>query len=236
MIGDWTTTHWPVAGAGIAVALVLLTAFALPPLLGSLGSPEEDPAVTYRSLATRRFRLAVSLLVGAAWTVTLAAGGWATALGWLPLSTLGVVAAAIDARTMFLPRRLTLPGTVLTGIVVLALAAPTADAAMIGSALAGAAILGAGFWLLWRLTGGFGFGDVRLAFWIGLTAGATGLGAVLAGALAGSLIGVAWALAHGAAARRRGEAAGPFPYGPSLVIGPYAHLAITLIGSMPHPG
>lgn len=212
---------WPpiLAAAFLAVAVLLVTA----PLLRRLPEPspsDADSKPTYRSLATPGFVGATALasLVGA-----LAAFAWtppAHWLAWTALAGVNVVACAIDARTTWLPLRLSQLGWLVAALGVVAVAvAERAWTPLLPAAL-GAGVAGGFFHLVWRLSRGIGYGDVRLAATIGaVTAlGSPGLVAwsLALGTAAGALLGIVHSL--------RGRA-GPFAYGPGLLVGPFAALA-----------
>lgn len=127
------------------------------------------------------------------------------------LVTLGgaLIAGAIDARTGYIPDRISRTTTAL------AIALAAAHHAVLG-ACAGALLLGGAFFALHVLTGGrgLGLGDMKLAAAIGagfgLAGGTLALGAAF---VAGGAYG-AWLLARGAA--RRGDA---LRFGPFLAFG-----------------
>ncbi len=205
----------------VAIVLALGLAAATPFLLQRLPTPPDEPdARPYRELASPRFRWLVGLGTLAALAVALpCTNPWSWG-PWVALSTGGVLLAVIDAHTGFLPRVLTLTtwATAGCGVVVAALAG--GDAGIAVSAIAGTLGAGGMFWALWRIGAGMGFGDVRLAGLIGTVTGATSLRLTGWSLLIGGLVGVAWGLAT----RVRRGSDGPFPYGPSLVIGPFLAL------------
>jgi leader peptidase (prepilin peptidase)/N-methyltransferase len=133
------------------------------------------------------------------------------------LATLGVVLAAVDARTTWLPLRLTQlawAAMAAAGLVTLALGAgwPTLLRAGVGAAVAGLLYL-----LVWRLSGGgFGFGDVRFAPLVGAATAAQSWSLLVLGLFAGSVLGAAYGGIR--LLRRR---AGPFPYAPAMLAGAY---------------
>lgn len=220
---------WLLGGCALAAAAC---GAGLGRLLHALPEPADASGKTpYARLDTLSFRwmtagfaLCCSLIVVA--TVT-----WPTTVIWLPLCTVGVIAVAIDARTTYLPRVLTLAATGATVVCVAAASLVTANGQLLIDALIGAATLGGLFLILWAVTRGFGFGDVRLAVAVGATAGTLGLTALLSSALLGSLVGVVWGLVQHISDRRAGRTPGPFPYGPSILIGPFVYLAATLVNS-----
>jgi leader peptidase (prepilin peptidase) / N-methyltransferase len=94
-----------------------------------------------------------------------------------------VAIAAIDLDQMIIPNRIVYPvGIALVPLLALA-SWGEGDWAAFARALAGSAIYGGAFFALWLLVGGkaLGFGDVRLAFLLGLALGWLGWGALLAG-------------------------------------------------------
>lgn len=140
---------------------------------------------------------------------------------WLVFSTIGVLLAAVDAVTSWLPSALIYPGWLaMAAAIVITVALtdgprPATLIMIIGSAV----IAGVGYLLLWLITAGrsVAFGDVRLMPLVGAVAGTMGwpglYWSVLLGSVIGAVIGIVRLLAH-----RRG----PFPYAPALVAGPYA--------------
>lgn len=149
-----------------------------------------------------------------------------------------LVLVAVDALTTWLPKRV-------NWLCAAELAAALGLGALIDSAravpmLVGAALGAVGgwllFWLMWRLVGGLGFGDVRLAGLVGALAGAWSLEAWWLTFLAGSIAGVLWGLIGRLRRGRRTATADQgtgshFPYGPALWLGPYvAFLILRLTG------
>lgn len=210
---------WPAVTAALLVGL--LTAATTPWVLRRLREPPgDDPdlatKIPYARLPTRGFVLGVG--VGATVTsgIAFAATPTDTWPAWLALSSVGVLAVAVDARTTWLPLSLTRAATIWAVAGVLIVCVVRRDP-WPGLAAAGALF---GLWLLfelfWRLTRGIGYGDVRLMASIGAVTGVHDLTMVLPSALVGTVVGLSWGLAHRA---RRTE--GPFPYGPALLSGPF---------------
>ncbi len=201
------------AAIGLASPAILR---ALPP---PVDEPDGDP---YRRLATPGVAAAVFALVAAAATLAVVAAPQ-LAPAWLGLAGPGVLAAVVDARTGYLPRRLTQAAWVLTALGVFACTAMVGPGPLL-RAVVGAASASALFWLFWRFGEGFGYGDVRLAPVIGASAASVSW-PVLAGALLlGGLLGVAWGITWQALGRGRA-----FPYGPALVAGPFLALGASLL-------
>lgn len=208
-------------GLGLLAALAMasLTATILRRLPPPVGEPDAPP---YASLISARLFAIVAVCCTAALVIAVLLSPWQTWPVWFALGTVGILLAVIDAHTGLLPLRLTwvFAGLVATGVVTVA--ALRADAAVVCVAV----LCGLGsfllFWLLWGIGQGLGFGDVRLAGVIGFAAGAVALELAVWSLLLGGLAGVAWGLV----ARWRRGADGPFPYGPSLMMGPFLALLV----------
>jgi leader peptidase (prepilin peptidase)/N-methyltransferase len=144
---------------------------------------------------------------------------------WSVLAILGVLLAAIDARTSWLPLRLTRMAWVAMSVAAVLAASLGGGVWVAVRAVAGAAIAGALYLLVWLLShGGFGFGDVRFAPLLGAAAAADSWTllwwTLLLGSVAGGLMGVL-RLAQG----RRNA----FPYAPSMLAGAYAACLVTML-------
>ena len=145
--------------------------------------------------------------------------GWSAELpAWLWLAAVGLLLAVVDLRTLLLPNRVLLPGTV-GGVVLLAVAAaadgswPALGRALLAGAVAFVALLV----LAVIAPSGLGLGDVKLAGLLGLYLGWLGWPVLLAGLFLGfvlqAVVGVALL-----AARRVDRKAG-LPFGPALLAG-----------------
>lgn len=213
----------PVAAMLVAVVASVTLGLFVPRIAPPAVSAEQDePAPDYALLATGRAVFGVGAFTFVAalvlWVVPL--DSWPL---WVPYLAFGAPLVYVDLRTTYLPKRLNdlMSLAMLAGLILMVFLSPAA---------AGAAALGAGafvglFWLVWRVSRSFGFGDVRLAAPVGAVAVAGEPSPLLAvqcwvlalfvGTLLGALAGVVWA----AVRRRRG---GPsyFPYGPWLWLGP----------------
>lgn len=210
----------PVAVAALVAALA---GWAAGPVLRALPEPLDDPDAagkpSYASLATPGFTVGVGLAGGLSSLLAFALSPPELWLAWLALSGVGVLSAAIDLRTTWLPLPLARAGWACASAGVALAAVQRRDPAPLLWAAAGAM----GLWLLfevaWRVTGGFGYGDVRLMATVGAVTGAHDPGLVLPGALAGTLVGAAW----GVVRHLRGGR-GAFAYGPALLAGPFVAL------------
>ena len=226
-----------VGAAVLATLTALVVAFGAPAVLRRLpeptagGSGGEEPEKTpYARLAAWPFVTVCVVVAVAAQLLAAAALPAAIQPLWSVLATGGVLLAAIDARTTWLPLRLThgtwcaMAGAALVSVV-LGAGLPGLIRAASGAAIAG------GFYLLvWVLTrGGFGFGDVRFAPLLGAATASQSWGLLLWGLTLGTAAGAL----HGGlrlARRRRGG----FPYAPSMLLGCY--LAVLALAVWPARG
>lgn len=147
--------------------------------------------VLYSDLAARP-RLGVLLaLASAVVGAYLGAGlGWSTdLLVMAPLAPLGVWLTYVDWRTSFLPTWLIGPGY---GVVAAAIVlASLIDGEWLDArrAVLGWLVYGGAFVLMWLITPGFGYGDVRLAGLLGLALGWLGWAPLLIGFAGGLFLG-----------------------------------------------
>lgn len=208
----------------LAALAAVATALLWRPVLMALPEPVDPAKVPYRTLAGGRHALVAAGCVAAACTglAWVPRAAWPA---WAGLATIGIALAVVDARTTWLPLRLThaLWAAAVAGVAVLAVTSGWRAAAL---AAAAAAASGTFFWLVWRLTGGLGFGDVRLAPVVGAAAGSVSVHHAAAALLLGTLLGALVGLARLALGRR-----GPFAYGPALVAGPW--LAVAALAWLP---
>lgn len=181
--------------------------------------PAAEHVVTHRWLAAALTGATFGLL---AWRF----GPEPELAAYLVLGAACVPLAIIDAGAGRLPNRLTLP-TLGAGLVLLAatagLGAPGWPA--FGGALVGAAAL-AGLYLVLALANpsGMGLGDVKLALPLGLYLGWLGAATWTLGALLGAVFGAVAALAL--LASRRASWRSRLPYGPFMVTGAFAAIAV----------
>ena len=216
-----------IAAPLLAVLLALLTALVTPAVLRRLPVPPDELDVApFADLGTPRFQATVfccSALAGAIAFGLLPLAHWPA---WAGLVSFGALLGLIDLRTGFLPLRLSWFTTALAVVGVVLSAWLLGDWwVLAGAGIAGA--LAAGFfWLVWRLSSGLGYGDVRLAGLIGLVSGSGGAALAFWSILLGTLIGAVWGLVL----RWRRRADGPFPYGPALLLGPLLALLLSRLG------
>lgn len=189
------------------------------PRLPRIWAEPDEPPPDYASLARPRDAVLLALVV-----LALSACLLRVPAGLFPLwfGHLGAGAALVlvDLRTTWLPRRLhwIAAAQVAAGAVVTELLVPgTLPVVAVGAAAGFAAL-----WVVWRVTGNFGFGDVRLGLLVGAVGATWGWSGWLWSLLAGTVIGAGWAVVHAL----RGRAAEPFPYGPALWLGPLVVAAV----------
>lgn len=206
---------WAVWGATVVVAAVVQRLW-----VPRLRTPRIDDGETppdFSGLGAPRFVLAAAALAAGAGWVFFAAPPhqW---LAWVGFVAIGAPLVIVDAATTYLPNQLMYPlwGWVAAGLVVVLLFDPTAS---LGAALGALAGYGA-FWLVWRTSSSFGFGDVRLAAAVGAVAGMSGVTAWVLAFVVGTALGAVAAIV--AALRKRST----LPYGPWLWLGPIVALAL----------
>jgi leader peptidase (prepilin peptidase)/N-methyltransferase len=210
-------------GVGIALVAALAMAACTAAILRRLPLPVDEPeARPYAELISPRLFVTVLISSLAALLTSLLLAEPARWPVWVVLGTVGVLLAVVDARTGFLPKKLTwwFGGLVLAATI--AVAALAGNPLIVLIALLCGAGAGLIFRLLWQIGGGLGFGDVRLVTVLGMAAGATSVELAVWSLLLGGLAGVVWGLV---VRLRRGKD-GPFPYGPSLVMGPFLALIV----------
>jgi leader peptidase (prepilin peptidase)/N-methyltransferase len=134
------------------------------------------------------------------------------------------VLSVIDLRERRIPNVIVLPATAAALLWVLGGALATGDWAMLVRSIACGAAFFSVLFVIAVVSGGMGFGDVKLGAFIGVVTGRFGSGVTAGAALAGFLIGgamAAWALLSGR--RGRKEA---LPFGPSMAAGAVASLLV----------
>lgn len=202
----------------VALGVGLTTAALARPLLRWLPEPIDAPdKPPYGELGSVGFLTICGLLSAAAALTAWTALPRAIQPLWWVLSSVGVVLAVIDARTTWLPLRLTQLGWGLMTLGALTTplwggAGPTILHAGVGAAAAGLLYL-----LVWVVSrGGFGFGDVRFAPLLGAATAAHSWSMLWSALVLGTLVGAGHGLIR--LVRRR---PGGFPYAPSMLTGAY---------------
>lgn len=209
-----------VAAAGLLIGLATAgTARPVLRLLQRTRQGEDEPP--YDELGTPSFLAGCGVAAGSGGALAWWLLPLALQPAWVVLATAGVLLAAIDAQTTWLPWRLTRIAWVL---MILGLATGLllgGSASLVLRAAAGAAAAGVLYLGAWAGTrGGFGFGDVRFAPLLGAATAAHSwsllVSALVLGTVAGGLYGVIRLV------RQRRD---PFPYGPSMLAGAFAAVA-----------
>lgn len=155
-----------------------------------------------------------------------AAGARPDLVVWLLLAPASVLLATVDFAAHRLPDVLTLP-LAAAALALLGVAAvlPGAGGSWT-SALFCSLILSACYFVLFLLSKGFGFGDVKLALVLGAVLGWYGWAIVLVGTFAGYLLGALYGI--GLMLTGRADRTSRIPFGPFLLAGT---LAGVLLGS-----
>lgn len=211
-------------GSGLILACCL--AIAIPHVLSRL--PEPGPQTPgagakprYVDMASPRFVLGTAVFAGLGFAIAAGTQPVGQLAPWLVLSSGGMLAVAIDAVSTWIPRHLTWlcwAGLGLSLPLLGLLDSWDAAARMALGALAAAAL----FWLIWRITSaGIGFGDVRLMPTLGAAAATADWSVWVSMLVIGTCVGAGW----GIVLRLRGRYGG-FPYGPALMVGPFAGIAL----------
>ncbi len=215
---------WMALGSGLALACCLT--IAIPSVLSRLPEPHPDtPGADtkprYADLATFRFVLATAGCAGTGFAIAAGTQPVGQLAPWLVLSSGGVLAVAIDAVTTWIPRHLTWLCWAGLGLSVPVLGLLDDWSAAARAAL-GALAAAAMFWAIWRMTSaGIGFGDVRLMPILGAAAATADWSVWVSMLVIGTCVGAGWAIWL----RLRGRYGG-FAYGPALMVGPFAGIAL----------
>lgn len=212
-------------GLVAALIAVLATAVLVRPALRALpepvGAPGAEAKTPYAELPTGPFVAATTAASALACFAVVGFAPPAWWLAWSALSTVCVVAVAVDAATTWLPRRLTNAAWFLAAPGIALQAWLTSDVGALVGAAVGALACGVFFWLFSLPAGGIGFSDVRLMILVGAVTGAASPQLTWWAALLGTLLGVVHGIVH-----RLRQGATPFAYGPALLTGPFLALIL----------
>ena len=215
------------AGAAASIVAVVHLVVALPRLPEPLPEPG-DPFIkpSYASLAHPRTYLLAAFLALAAGSLVPRVTP-ATLGIWFVLASAVAALVAIDQLTTYLPWELTVLCAAQLVVAGLIGSLATGSWAWWPHALAGGLAGAALFWGVWRIGGGMGFGDVRLAAFLGFATASQSWplwwSALLLGTFAGAAVGLATVLLR----RWRPSALGSaFAYGPALWLGPWLALLV----------
>ncbi|PIE21448.1 MAG: hypothetical protein CSA64_01930 [Arachnia propionica] len=199
----------------VAVLAAAHTRFVVP-RLPAPGQTPPDQLPDYQRLSRWPEAALVATVALVAWLIVQPAG-LGSQLMWLAYLGGGTSLIHVDWRTTFLPRWLhyLVAAQLLAAVLLASWESPQLGLA----AAAGSAVAIACLWLVWRLSGSLGFGDVRLASLTGALGGTMGLTGWLWSLFLGTLIGALLAIWH-SLRRRRHELPSYFAYGPALWLGP----------------
>jgi leader peptidase (prepilin peptidase)/N-methyltransferase len=157
----------------------------------------------------------VPIVLGVSWVVP--------AYWWFVGVSIVLVLTDLDHHRI--PNKILLPGTVVGAALLGAGSAIDSELEAFARALAaGAAYFGLLFVIALIARGGFGFGDVKLAFFLGLFLGYQSWGVLFAGIALAFLIG--GLVATGLLVTRRKGRRDAIPFGPALVAGALVAVAV----------
>lgn len=166
------------------------------------------------ALVTGALFVATPWVLGSSWVVP--------AYLWFVWVTVTLTITDLDAK--LIPNRVLFPGTAIGLTLLAAGALGDGTPAAFGRGIAGAAVSFLLLYLLARLAGGgFGLGDVKLGFLLGLFTAYQGWAELVVGLVAAFALGGAVSLVLLATRMRRRKDA--IPFGPYLVAGAYVALA-----------
>ncbi|MHA7142009.1 A24 family peptidase [Arthrobacter sp. Bz4] len=150
-------------------------------------------------------------------------------LALVVFGVVGVRLSVVDFRSHLLPNRIVFPAYPLTGVLLGSAALLASDAGRTLTMVGGAAVLWLAYFLL-RVVypAGMGFGDVKLAGWLGLYLGFVGWGQLLWGTFAAFGLGALWGLVL--ILSRRGTLKSAIPFGPFMIAGAALVLAVPSLG------
>ncbi len=218
------------AVSAIAVATGITAGALASPLLRRAPEPalEADETKTpYRALAGPRSALAAFCWATICAGIAVMLVPLPRTAPWLVLALVGSLAAVVDIATTWIPRRWLQVGWALMAAAVSLSALASSDWPSWVRSAVGSLVTGGLFWLVYEIAARrgrapFGFADVRLGFLTGAVSGWHSWTLVGWSLLLGSVLGALWGIV---VAVRRGRD-GPFPYGPSIVAGPYLALGL----------
>jgi leader peptidase (prepilin peptidase)/N-methyltransferase len=202
----------------VASAAALVTGLAVRPALSWLQEPPDGQGKPlYRELGSRRFVAGCASLAGVAAAVSWLSLPRHVQPVWFVLAVLGILLAAIDARSTWLPLRLTKVAWGATAAGILLAGWLGGGVGLLARAAVGAAVAGLLYLAIWLISrGGFGFGDVRFAPLLGAAGAAVSWRLLIWTLVLGTVVGGGWGLVR--LARRQH---GAFPYAPSMLAGAY---------------
>ncbi|MGO4383763.1 prepilin peptidase [Specibacter sp. RAF43] len=150
---------------------------------------------------------------------------WLVLLAGLYFLVMAAWLTVIDIKHQVLPNRIVFPSAAIAGALLLVACLVAGDGAAALRTILGGAVLWA-IYVVLRLIypAGMGYGDVKLAFVLGLYLGFIGWPALLYGTFLAFVLGALWGLAL--MASRRGTAKTQIPFGPFMLAGALVQLVI----------
>lgn len=158
------------------------------------------------------------------WTETPVAF-WLVLVAGLYYMVMAVRLTVIDIKHQLLPNRIVFPSAAVAGVLLLSASLFMLDGATALRTVLGAAVMWAVYVVLRLISpSSMGYGDVKLAFVLGLYLGFVSWQAVLWGTVLAFLLGAVWGLVL--IASRRGTGKTQIPFGPFMLAGALVALVV----------
>ncbi|WP_425863689.1 prepilin peptidase [Arthrobacter sp. TWP1-1] len=158
------------------------------------------------------------------WTETPVAF-WLVLIAGLYYLVMAVRLAVIDIKHQLLPNRIVFPSAAIAGVLLLSASLVMLDGATALRTILGAVVLWVAYAVLRLISpSSMGFGDVKLAFVLGLYLGFVSWQAVLWGTVLAFVLGAVWGLAL--IVSRRGTGKTQIPFGPFMLAGALVVLVV----------
>ncbi|ALE05127.1 peptidase A24 [Arthrobacter sp. ERGS1:01] len=150
---------------------------------------------------------------------------WLALLAGLYFVVMAVWLAVIDIKHQLLPNRIVFPSAAIAGVLLILAALVAGDIGAAVRTVLGGAVLWA-IYVVLRLVypAGMGYGDVKLAFVLGLYLGYISWSALLWGTFLAFLLGAMWGIVL--LISRKGTGKTQIPFGPFMLAGAFILLAI----------
>lgn len=140
-----------------------------------------------------------------------------TVLAFVYLASISVALGLIDADTKTLPDRIVLPSYLVGGALLAAASLTAGDPGALLRASIGLAVLFAVYFVIALVSGGMGFGDVKLAGVLGMYLAWLGWDTFAVGAIGGFIVGGLYGVALIVA--RKAKRGSSVPFGPWMLVG-----------------
>jgi len=149
---------------------------------------------------------------------------WLALLAGLCFLVMAVWLTVIDIRHQLLPNRIVFPSAGIAGVLLLLVCLVTGDVGAAVRTILGGVVLWA-FYVLLRLVypAGMGYGDVKLAFVLGLYLGFISWSAIMYATFLAFVLAAVWGIAL--MVSRRGTGKTQIPFGPFMLVGAAALMA-----------